>query len=108
MVATVGTDLQSLLEFSFVKMSFAAIALNEDILGLDYTLLGRNSLNLLTLFAKPGHKKIQFTRKKARQVVYGVKSLAQKTSPLKDEVCSESRRGTLLVQGFAPQSKEFI
>ena len=56
MITTVGTNLQRFLELAFVEVRLAAVTLNEDILGFDYPLLGWNDLNLLTLFAKPGHR----------------------------------------------------
>jgi hypothetical protein len=58
MVTAVNANLERLFEFAFVEMSFAAITLDEDILRLDYALFGRNSLDLFTLFAEPGHTEL--------------------------------------------------
>ena len=56
MITTVRANLQRLLEFAFVKVGFATVALNEDIFRLYDALLRRHRFDLFTLLAKPGHK----------------------------------------------------
>jgi len=55
MVATVSTYLQRILQFPLVEVGFAPVTLDEDILRLHNALFGRDILNSLVLFAKPGH-----------------------------------------------------
>src|SRR5258706_16334111 len=60
MITTVRANLQRLLEFAFVKMRLAAVALNKDIFSLYNAFLRRHRFDLFTLFAKPGHRETGF------------------------------------------------
>src|SRR6266700_2875185 len=62
MMTTMSAYLLSLVEFAFVKMGFAGVALDEDIFGFDLAFLGWNSLDALSFFAKPGHELLSATK----------------------------------------------